>query len=87
MNPDWKVCLSIWGSAFPTNIGALIIRIGFWGHIFIFIIRNPNNSIDNYSGPCITLCTGACFKPAASHGGKARDTPPKDGEDWYKELA
>ena len=26
----------------------LIIRIGFWGPLYFFIIRNPRNSIDNY---------------------------------------
>ena len=29
-------------------IGALIIRIGFWGPLFFVIIRNPQDSIGNY---------------------------------------
>ena len=28
-----------------SNIGALIIRIGFWGPLYFFIIRNPRNSV------------------------------------------
>ena len=35
------------------NIGALIIRIGFWAHFTILILRNHQNSIGNYSGPHI----------------------------------
>ena len=35
-----------------SNIGALIIRIGFWAHCTITITRNPENSIGNYLGPC-----------------------------------
>ena len=34
----------------PNNIGALIIRIGFWGPLYyytIIIIRSPHNSIGN----------------------------------------
>ena len=30
------------------NIGALIIRIGFWAHYTISIIRNPQNNVGNY---------------------------------------
>ena len=39
------------------NIGAFIIRIGFWGILyFIVIMRNPSkNSIGNYLGPYSTL--------------------------------
>ena len=34
------------------NLGALIIRIGFWGPLYyILIIRNHQNSIGNYFGP------------------------------------
>ena len=35
------------------NIEALIMRIGFWGHYTIIIIRNHENSIGNYFGPYI----------------------------------
>ena len=33
------------------NIGALLIRMGFWGHSTIITIRSPQNSICNYLGP------------------------------------
>ena len=33
------------------TIGALIIRIGFWGPHTIIVIRNHQNSIGNYLGP------------------------------------
>ena len=39
------------------SIGALIIRIGFWGilvYYAILIIRNPHNSIGTYLGPYST---------------------------------
>ena len=40
--------------SFPaSNIEALIIRIGLWGHYIVTIRRNPQNSISNYLGPCI----------------------------------
>ena len=43
--PETKI-LRLQGSF---NIGALIIRIGFWGaYHTIVIIRNPQNSIGNY---------------------------------------
>ena len=32
---------------FVGNIGASIIRIVFWGHYTILIVRNPHNSIGN----------------------------------------
>ena len=32
-------------------VGALIIRIGFWGHYTIITIRNQQNSIGIYLGP------------------------------------
>ena len=35
------------------NIGALIIRIGFWGYYTIVIIRSHQKSIGNYLGPYI----------------------------------
>ena len=41
------------------NIGALILRIGFFflggggGYYTTTIIRNPKNSIGNYSGPYV----------------------------------
>ena len=34
-----------------SNIVALMIRTGFWGHYTILTIRNPQNSIGNYLGP------------------------------------
>ena len=44
--------MSIMGSKLQdddeVNIGALIIRIRFWGPYNIVIIRNPQNSIGNY---------------------------------------
>ena len=37
-----KICLGLAsGHLVPGNIGALIIRIGCWGHCTIVIIRNP----------------------------------------------
>ena len=33
----------------------LTIRIGFWSHYTIAIIRNPQNSIGNYLGPYIII--------------------------------
>ena len=33
------------------DIGALIIRIGFWGPLDYVTIRNPQNSIGNYLSP------------------------------------
>ena len=33
----------------PCTIGALIIRIEFWGPLdLVFILKNPQNSIGNY---------------------------------------
>ena len=29
----------------PSNIGALIIRIGFWGHYITITVRNPQHSM------------------------------------------
>ena len=40
---------SLWRAS-KHNIGALIIRIGFWAHYTIFIIRTPQNSIGTYLG-------------------------------------
>ena len=34
--------------ALNPDVGAFIIRLGFWGHYTIIIIRNPQNSIGNY---------------------------------------
>ena len=31
-----------------TNVGALIIRIGFWVQYIIMILRNPHHSIGSY---------------------------------------
>ena len=37
-----------------TNIGALVIRIGFWGPLYPnFNKEPPKNSIGNYGGPYI----------------------------------
>ena len=36
-----------------SNIGALIIRIGFWGPF----LRSPQNSVGNYYGPCIRVAS------------------------------
>ena len=36
------------------NIGALKIRIGFWGILYHSHNKEPQNSIGNYSGPCIS---------------------------------
>ena len=33
------------------NFGALMIRIGFWAHYTISIIRNPQHTIGIYLGP------------------------------------
>ena len=30
------------------NIGAFIIRIGFWGPLYYIIIRSPQKSVGNY---------------------------------------
>ena len=39
------------------NVGALIIRIGFWGvYSAIHIIRSPKNTIGNYFGFYIRQC-------------------------------
>ena len=41
------------------NIGALILRIGFWAHDTIIIIRTPpQSSIGKYLGPCISCVLG-----------------------------
>ena len=37
-----------------STIGALIIRIGFWGPLYYSYNKEPQNSIGNYSGPYIT---------------------------------
>ena len=37
------------------NVGALTIRIGFWGISTLTGIRNPKNSIGKYLGPCISI--------------------------------
>ena len=35
-------------------MGAFIIRIGFWAHYAIIIVRNPQSGIGNHGGPYIT---------------------------------
>ena len=30
------------------NIWALLIRIGFWGPLYLIIVRNPQDSIGSY---------------------------------------
>ena len=44
-----------------SNVGALIIRIGFWDPLYYLIIRKPQNSIGNYSGAySILISTASC---------------------------
>ena len=38
-----------------SNVGALIIRIGFWRIIYSNYNKEPPNSISDYEGPCSTL--------------------------------
>ena len=60
------------------NIGALMIRIGFWGPLYYKIIWNPQNSIGTYLGPYSTgaallkssnICLGACQQARPSSDG------------------
>ena len=41
------------------NVGALIIRIGFWGHYTMITLRSPQSSIGSYLGPYIS---GSIFR-------------------------
>ena len=56
----WEGLLSIESVGFRVlgNVGALIIRIGFWAHYTIAIIKSSQTSIGNYLGPYITLFGG-----------------------------
>ena len=36
-----------------TNVGAFIIRIGFWGPLYYKYDKEPQNGIGNYLGPYI----------------------------------
>ena len=43
------------------NIGALIIRMGFWGPLYYNYNREPpQNSVGNYLGPYIRGTIGVC---------------------------
>ena len=46
-----QICLPQRPKALNPNIGALVIRIGFWAQYTIVIIRHPQNGIGNYVGP------------------------------------
>ena len=50
-----RSCCSMHGltATLVFNIGALMIRIGFWGHYVILVIRSLQNSIGNYLGPIV----------------------------------
>ena len=54
-----SACESVWRlrpvARESANVGALIIRIGFWGGYTKVIIRNPQNSIGNSLGPYIGM--------------------------------
>ena len=50
------------------NIGALIIRIGFWGPLYYNHNKEHQNSIGNYSGPYIRV--SAFMAHPARVGGK-----------------
>ena len=41
--------------ALRLNIGALLIRIGFWGPLDYSNNKEPHNNIGNYGGPDITV--------------------------------
>ena len=48
----WPVLIAPTSILLPCTIGALIIRIGFWGPLYFITIRNLQNGIGNYLGPC-----------------------------------
>ena len=37
------------------NVGALIIRIGFWGFLIVVVVENTPNSDSNWQGPYIRV--------------------------------
>ena len=43
------------------NVGALIIRIGFWGPLYYNYDKEPQNSIGNYLGPYIKYGSPRAF--------------------------
>ena len=44
------------------NVGALVVRIGFWVYYATDITRNPKSSIGNYLGPYSRLRLSAGFR-------------------------
>ena len=48
--------------AFSHNIGALIIRIGFWGPVYYSYNKEPPGPYSNYCGPYI-MWGGRCSSP------------------------
>ena len=65
-----------------TNVGALIIRIGFGGISYtIIIIRNLQNSVSNYLGSYISYIATADRQKSRSTGpriARQRDNPVEE---------
>ena len=65
------------GRSSKSTIGALIIRIGFWAHCTMLIIRNLENSISDYLGSYIKLlCIIQHTQHIANaHAGRTHEPP------------
>ena len=54
-SPRWSTVVLAYLGYIATNIGALIIRIGFWGPLYFHHNKEPPKCIGNYLGPYIML--------------------------------